>query len=99
MEKRRRRHRPFSVSPLLRVSLSSPNPREDPAMDNSAAALAMADVPRLAGLVGGRAAARAGPAAGPRFDLHLVGVQQIGDGFFPGRDVLVIDGVLARFIV
>src|SRR5579864_1527109 len=63
--------------------------------------LAMADVPRLARLIGGLSAARRIRPAGaaPSFDLHLIGVQQVRDRLFPGRDIFVADLLFFRFVV
>src|SRR5258708_38311227 len=63
--------------------------------------LAMADVARLAGLIGGLSAARRIRPAGaaPPFDLHLIGVQQVRDRLFPGRDIFVADLLLFGFVV
>ena len=60
----------------------------------------MADVPGLARLVAGSTAPRRRPASGrTSFDLHLVGMQQIRDRLFPGRDVFVADRLFLRPVV
>ena len=61
--------------------------------------LAVADVSSLPRLVARGAAASRGRAAPSRFNLHLTGVQQVRDGLFPGRDIVVADRLLFGLVV
>jgi hypothetical protein len=58
-----------------------------------------AHVPGLTGLVArSRGAFRRRSIASPRLDLHLTGMQEIRNGFFPRRNVFVTDGLFASIV-
>jgi hypothetical protein len=58
-----------------------------------------AHVAGLARLIGlRRSAGRHGTIADSGFDLHLIGMQQVRNCLFPGRNVFVTDGLLARIV-